>query len=367
MKLLTRSLTSDGNRLKRMAIVKKGIASCLLTFFLGFGVVCVRAQEQSATPSTPQTSAATVTGGVARANPAPATEQYRIGPRDVLSIRVTAGRPVPELSMDSVEVSECGLIPLPSVQQEEQNEIRAAGLTRAELAEQLRLFYTKYKRNPQVVVTIKEYNSQPVAINGAVVKAGQFQLRRPVRLLELLQFYAGGPTERAGGSIQIARLANFNPCEGNTNVSTDTVSFQLLKLSDTLAGNDQANPYLQPGDVITLPDAKEAYVVGNVLRPGPVILKEDKITVSQAIAMVGGTMPDTKQDKVRIIRQETTGGAKKEIFVDLKAIDRRQAPDLALLPNDIIDVPASGGKRLLRSLIGTIAPSVGQLPVRIIP
>src|SRR5437879_12121428 len=78
------------------------------------------------------------------------TEQYRIGPHDILTIRVTAGRAVPELSMDAVEVSECGQIPLLSVQQEDQNEIRAAGLTRQELAEQLRSFYTKYKRNPQV-------------------------------------------------------------------------------------------------------------------------------------------------------------------------------------------------------------------------
>jgi len=38
-----------------------------------------------------------------------------------------------------------------------------------------------------------------------------------------------------------------------------------------------------------------------------------------------------------------------------------------IMPNDIIDVPMSGGKRLLRSLVGTIAPTVGQVPVRIIP
>src|SRR5438132_784700 len=136
-------------------------------------------------------------------NNAAPTEQYRIGPHDILTIRVSAGRAVPELSMDAVEVSECGQIPLLSVQQEDRNEVRAAGLTRQELAEQLRSFYTKYKRNPQVVVIVKEYNSQPVAINGAVAKPGQFQLRRPVRLLELLQFYAGGPTDKAGGSIQL--------------------------------------------------------------------------------------------------------------------------------------------------------------------
>jgi polysaccharide export outer membrane protein len=268
--------------------------------------------------------------------------------------------------MESVEVSECGQIPLASVQQEKQNEIRAAGLTRPELAEQLRTFYAKYKRSPQVLVTVKEYNSQPVAINGAVTKAGQFQLRRAVRLLELLQFYAGGPTERAGGTVQIARLANFNSCDGKA-VETDNVSFQVFKLSETLAGIEQANPYLQPGDVISIPEARDAYVVGNVLRPGPIPLKEDQVTISKAIAMVGGAMPDTRQDNVRIIRRDSTSGAQKEIVVNLNAIRRQQAPDIAILPNDIIDVPTSGGKRLLRSLVGTIAPAVGQLPVRIIP
>lgn len=280
---------------------------------------------------------------------------------------MTAARPVPELSTDAVEVSECGQIPLLSVQQEEQNEIRAAGLTREELSEQLRSFYTRYKRNPQVVVTIKEYNSQPVAINGAVTKPGQFQLRRAVRLLELLQFFAGGPTDRAGGSIQLARLPGFNQCEGKPSDGGDTVLFQIFKLSETLAGIDNANPYLQPGDVITIPDAREAYVVGNVLRPGPVALKEDRVTISKAIALVGGAMPDTKQDKVRVIRQDPTTGVKTEMLVDLKAIEHQQAPDITIMPNDIIDVPTSGGKRFLRSLVGTIAPTVGQIPVRVIP
>src|SRR5215212_10224608 len=85
------------------------------------------------TPTPPQTDAPV--SGVTRV-----VDQYRIGARDVLTIRVTAGRLVPELSMDGVEVDECGRIPVPSVEQEEQNEIQAAGKTRTELAEQLRAF-----------------------------------------------------------------------------------------------------------------------------------------------------------------------------------------------------------------------------------
>jgi polysaccharide export outer membrane protein len=143
-------------------------------------------------------------------------------------------------------------------------------------------------------------------------------------------------------------------------------SFITLKLEDTLKADERANPFLQPGDVITLPEAREAYVVGNVLRPGPIPLKDEHLTVSRAIAMVGGFMPDSRKEKVRIIRQEANGTGSREIFVDLKAIDKRQAEDVALLPNDIIEVPVAGGKRVLRSLVGAVVPSVGQLPVQVI-
>ena len=324
----------------------------------------VNAQQNIPMPASSSPSSTPVVDGEAVAARI-SGDQYRIGPRDVLSVRVMAGRPVPELSMESVEVDECGRIPLPSVQYEDRNEIQAAGRTRTELAEELRNFFLKYKRNPQVIVTVREYNSQPVAINGAVVKQGQFQLRRPVQLLELMQFYAGGPTERAGGSIQIARLSNFQTCRG-PEASAPTVEFLVFNLKDTLTGVDASNPYLQPGDVVTLPEAKEAYIVGNVLRPGPVLLKENNITVSKAIAMAGGMMPDTRKNQVRIIRQEPGSNLRKEIIVDLEAIDRQQTPDVALLPNDIVDVPVSGGRRMLRSLISAVVPAVARLPVQVI-
>jgi polysaccharide export outer membrane protein len=365
-----------------------GIASALFVA----GGVSLRAQQASDVSAAASHATASTAGVRAEDTRAASSgDQYRIGARDVLTIRVTAPDIIQQFSADALEVNECGMIPLLSVQNEEHNEVRAAGLTTNELQEQLRKFYTKYKRNPQVVVKVREYNSQPVAINGAVVKPGQFQLRRPVRLLELVQFYAGGPTEKSGGRVQIARMPALGMCESqsekasaipkpsaasaSSNTSTPPAtpideasapSFLLFNLNDTLKGDERANPFLQPGDVITLPEAKEAYVVGNVLRPGPVMLKDDHLTVSRAIAMVGGTMPDTKKEKVRIIRQEANGAGSREMFVDLRAIDKHQAEDIALLPNDIIDVPISGGKRIFRSLVGAVVPSVGQLPVQVI-
>ena len=38
-----------------------------------------------------------------------------------------------------------------------------------------------------------------------------------------------------------------------------------------------------------------------------------------------------------------------------------------LQPNDIVEVSESSGKSLVRSLLGAVAPSMGQLPVRAIP
>src|SRR5436853_6603484 len=347
---------------------RKGILlSCsVATFFFLTGLNPLRAQQKSAPQVTQQATVASTqnetTSGVTRV-----VDQYRIGARDVLTIRVTAGRPVPELSMDGIEVDECGRIPVASVEQEEQNEIQAAGKTRTQLAEELRTFYKKYKKNPQVMVIVKEYNSQPVAINGAIVKPGQFQMRRPVRLLELVQFYAGGATDRSSGKIQLARFANFNPCTAPSTDSANSIDFTIFELKDTLAGVENSNPYLQPGDVITLPEAKEAYVVGNVLRPGPILLKNDNVTLTQAIAMAGGTMPDSRKEQVLITRQGADGKTQTKITVDLRAINNQKTQDIALLPNDIVEVPVAGGKRILRSLVGGIVPSVGQLPVRVIP
>lgn len=337
------------------------------------GAVSVAAQEQQAASTAAPASTA---GAPSDGQRAATGDQYRIGARDVLSIRVTAPDIVPQFSSEAMEVNECGMIPLLSVQNEAQNEVKAAGMTTNELQEQLRKFYTKYKRNPQVVVKVKEYNSQPVAINGAVVRPGQFQLRRPVRLLELLQFYAGGATEKSGGRVQIVRMPVFGMCEakpaaaavGQTAVVVDDAGplFLTFKLDDTLKATEQANPYLQPGDVITLPEAKEAYVVGNVLRPGPIFLRDDHLTVTRAIAMAGGEMPDSKREKIRIVRQDANGTSSRELYIDLNAIKNHKAEDIALLPNDIVEVPVAGGKRLLRSLVGTVVPTVGQLPVQVI-
>jgi polysaccharide export outer membrane protein len=204
-----------------------------------------------------------------------------------------------------------------------------------------------------------------VAVIGAVNEQSRFELQRRVRLLELLT-YAKGPSPKAGQTINIIHSPPSLSCQKLTSDVEDSPAFSSYKLSETLQGDAKANPYIEPGDIITLPEADQVYVVGNVFTPITIPLKEP-ITLSRAVAMAGGVKQDTRKEKVRIVRQEPGTSTKKEIIVDLSAIEKKKAEDVALLPNDIIDVPTSAGKSLLRSLLGGVVPSVGQLPVRVIP
>lgn len=288
-------------------------------------------------------------------------EHYRIGPGDVLDVRVFNK---PQFSRDGVRVDGRGMIRMPFID----GEIQAACMTEQQLADEIGGRYVDYLRNPQVDVFIREYQSQPVAVLGAVRAPSRFQLQRRVRLLELLSF-AGGPTENAGRTIQIVHTTTSAACNDAGQLETTEAEASALdnyKLDETLNGADLANPFVRPGDVVSIAEAEQAYVVGNVLKPSAIPLR-DTVTVSRAIAMSGGLMPDTKTDRVRIVRQPPGSSSKTEIFVDLKAIDRRHAEDVVLQAGDIVDVPVSGGKRLLRSLIGAVVPSVAQLPVRVIP
>ena len=343
-------------------LIKGTLAALLLILF----VQAATAQQASVASATSTNTEAGVKAQVDSTSPGkpPANgvdTRYRIGPGDVLEVRVIRA---PELSRESVRVDQGGMIRMPMLT----DDIPAACLTEGELALNIATLYDKYKNNPHVDVFVKEFQSQPVAVIGAVKGAAQFRLQRRVRLLELLTF-AGGPTDSAGQTIQIVHAGGASPCEKVNNGAVsdnDSAALVSYQLSETLRGVPEANPFVQPGDIISLPLADQVFVLGNVLKPAAIPMKEP-LTITRAIAIAGGTGPSSKKNKVRIIRQLPGSTAKKEIYVDLTAIEKNKAEDVALMPNDVIDVPTSGAKSILRSLLGTIVPSVGQLPVRVIP
>jgi len=288
--------------------------------------------------------------------------RYRIGPGDVLTIVV---RKAPELSLEAVRVDQRGLIRIPMID----DGVPAACKTESELATDIKKLYLEYKTNPSVEVFVKDFQSQPVAVIGAVDKPGQFRLQRQVRLLELISF-AGGHTDKAGRVINVIHAGGTNICAkdaaGNS-VKGEGQSLSVFKLNDTLAGVEAANPFIQPGDVVSLPEADQVFVVGYVYLPKAIPLKDKPITVSGAIAMAGGPQREASTSKVRIIRQVADGASKQEIPVDLKAILKLKSPDIALLPNDIVEVGASTSKQIIHMLMGSVPGVLSNGAVRAIP
>jgi polysaccharide export outer membrane protein len=347
--------------LKKTRLGTWGVGSSTLAIVLC--ATSANAQQTAAVNSTPTSADAALVSSVSPVRDASAEgnsttdDRYRIGPGDVLDVRVFNR---PQLSRETIRVDGRGNIRMPLLDQE----IRAACRTEIELAREVAQRYLKYQRNPHVDVFVKEFNSQPVAVMGAVNTPGRYQLQRRIRLLEILTF-SGGPSAKVGEHVRIIRNSEQVGCgsEAEANQSEND-QVLTLNLADTLKGVDSANPIIKPGDIVNVPEAQEVYVVGNVLKPMSIPLREE-ITISRAIAMAGGTMPDTKTDQIRIVRQDS-GNSKSELIVDLKAINRRQAEDIALKPGDIVDVPASGGKRFLRGILSAIAPAITNTPVRVI-
>ena len=351
-------------RIWQIPVSCKIVASGLL---LALFLSPVHAQQPTATTVAPDDSQVTAAGAAApkvSASPVASDEgRYRIGPGDILDIRIFNK---PQFNREGVRVDPRGMIRMPLIKEE----IVAACQTENQLEAKITELLKEYIREPQVTVQIKEYQSEPVAVLGAVRAPSRFQLQRRVRLLELLTF-VNGPADNAGRTVQVVHTGRTLACENSADArdadpETAASVIHSYQLADTLRGDDKSNPYLQPGDVVSIAVADQVYVIGNVIHPTVIALTEP-MTVSRAIAMAGGTALDTKKNAIHIVRQTPGTTDKKEIVVDLEAVNRHKAEDVVLMANDIIDVPASGGKRLFRSLIGAVIPNVASMPVKVIP
>lgn len=294
-----------------------------------------------------------------RANIKQSEERYRIGLHDVLEVTVYKH---PELSQPNIRMDETGRIRLPRID----ISILAICKTENELsAEIISLYKQNYLRDPYVTVFVKEQNSQPLSVIGAVEKPGNFYTNRRLTLLELLSFAGGQDVEKAGTKIQVARIGGISGCQTNLSAETadtDGVTFFSYLLTDVLKGKE--NPVMRPGDIVVVLEAEQVYVTGNVLKPQAIPLKQ-KITLTQAIAAAGGTLPATKTKEVRIVRQEPGSKIKEELRFDLNAIRDKKIDDPELLANDIVEVPTDKVKDFTNNFIKAVTGGLGNVFYRI--
>jgi polysaccharide export outer membrane protein len=265
----------------------------------------------------------------------------QVGPGDLLEIAVFD---TPELA-GKVRVNSAGEITLPLI-----GTMHVGGLApeRVQALVATSLHDQNFVKDPQVSVFVDEYASQGVYVIGEVMKPGPYPLMGSHRLLDFISA-AGGFTPRAGKIVTIKSAAD--PDHPRT-ISMDS------------AEKDK-NPEIAAGDSIIIPQAGVVYVLGDVARPGGFMLdREDTLTIMQALALAEGTLSTAAKSSAKLIR--TTSKGREEIPVNLKAILKSKSTDLAMQSNDILFVPGSTTKGVLKG-VQSVFPAAAAASIYRIP
>jgi protein involved in polysaccharide export with SLBB domain len=232
----------------------------------------------------------------------------------------------------------------------------------------------KYVRDqPQVSVMLHGVESRRVWLLGRLSKPGVYPMAAPMALLEALSV-AGGPSSSAslasvgGGPAGAAfsmEVADLRRSFVMRNGEVLPVDFNRL-----LKGGDLSqNIYLQPDDFVYVPGAtaREVFVLGAVLLPRPVAYRE-RMSLVSAIANAQGTIKNAYLSHVAVVRGSLT--EPKIAVVDYKEIVNGRAPDVLLEPGDIVYVPLTPYRTLVkyadlivRSFVQTIALNEGARAV----
>ena len=315
--------------------------------------------KDAAVASSPSTTMADINRNIATAallQGSSTAVDYRVGPDDLLEITLFN---IPEAQsierqitprMLAVRVSQQGHISLPLL-----GEIVVKGLTISAVEQKMREAYDKYIYNPQVGVLVKEYK-QRVSVMGAVQKPGVFELTGPKTVIEVLAL-AGGVAEKAGSQVHVYRQVE----KGR---EAHVIDLAVLANSVGLINAENAamiNLPVEPGDMINVPEAGMFFVDGAVHKPGSYALGR-RYSLSQALATAGGVNVELYSSDVSILRRRAPGDMQ-TIALNLNDVINGNVADPQIQPDDVIVVPTSTAKYLVKRFIGSLVGgvSIGSL------
>jgi len=266
---------------------------------------------------------------------------YLVGADDVLEISIFEWELSEQTKTLEFRVAESGVISLPvagvldvagQTVQDVQKTIEKALLDRGVL------------QNPRVGVSVKEFRSRRIAVIGAVNSPGVYAIHENVSTLMDMLTMAGGPNQGAGQRVYVLRKA-----KGESEPLRIVVD-----LEDLLdRGSFDMNPVLQGGDIVYLPQAPLIYVYGNVRAPGGFGLHRST-RVIEALALAGGLSTNADKRNCALVRREHGSSSEQVVPVDVKAIERGEAPNFYLREGDVLHVPESSSKALVSELWGVL-------------
>lgn len=268
---------------------------------------------------------------------------YRLGTGDRLLINVFGE---PGLEKLVVQVDGFGNIQLPYLER-----VSVSGKTVSEIQIALKAGFSKQFLNPWVVVQIADYKSRPVYLLGQFNKPGVVYLNGPTNLLQVMTM---GQGLSEGAHLRGARLWRGEQIA--------PVDLQALLVD----GRPEHNVYLRSGDTVYIPSKTDhkAYVLGAVVRAGPVPFANEPMTLLKALTQVGGPIKSAALlSQVRVIRVRSAIEGEL-ILVNAKDILKGKAPDLELMPEDIVYVPDNmleSWNQVVRAVTPTLQLAGGAL------
>jgi polysaccharide biosynthesis/export protein len=269
-------------------------------------------------------------------------ESLRIGPGDQIHVTVIDS---PELDQHP-RVTDAGEVPLVGV-----GAVKVAGLTPGEAATAIhdKLIAAHYLNHPEVTVAVEQYATQTVSILGQVRSSGAYPIGTGRPILDVLAL-AGGLTQAADRNIFIERRGDpEHPV--HYNVSNDA------------AAAVRSSVVVYPGDTVVVPKAGIVYVLGDVNRPGGIVMDNNssEMTLLQALAMAGGVARTAKQGHAKLLRKNATGY--NETQLSLGEIQNGKQQDIALAAGDVLYVPFSYAKNVAVSGSSGIISSISSVAI----
>jgi polysaccharide export outer membrane protein len=331
------------------------LAGPLLGLVLAWGLAAgaQTLPEQAGTAAAPlATPALAMYGAAAAADP--------VGPGDLLDVRVFGQ---PQMSGE-LRVGPDGAIAPPFLARME-----VGGDTPAAIEQALQTAYASLLLHPLVSVRVAENNSRRVAVNGAVERPGVYSFSGGLSLMQALGLAGGVDPNKASSKVMIFHAPPPTSRLGANGQMTYTVNEALQTVDiDQIERDPGLNLELRPGDVIEVSEARAVYLSGDVMHPGAERIRPG-LTLAQLVSESGGLLPQADGAHVRVLRLE--GTTRRELVVDLGKVQRNQAPDLALEPDDIVEVsgslPRMAGLELLDFFTGTARWRVQQSVANRIP
>jgi polysaccharide biosynthesis/export protein len=323
-----------------------------MALFLSCSIFCA-AQQAAAEAANPEN----LSGKLSFAR-----SSYLLGAGDQILIRASN---VPDISEKPIRIDLNGFFNMPMI-----GRVEAGGLTVDQLQDEIAKRLKVYLEEPDVAVSVVEYQSQPVSVFGEVTTPGVHQLQGRKTLVEILAM-TGGVKPEAGPTVRITRrLENGRiPLPGAKDDPSGKFSVAELELKPLVQAKTPQNDIeIEPYDIISVPKAEFVYIAGDVTKSGALTLTErPTMLIMEALSSTGGVTKTSDAKRARILRSVPGSSRREQVPVDIARIMNGKSEDVELQAGDILFVPGSTSKkatmRALEAAIqtGTIVLTYGVI------